>query len=72
MKHTCTYKHQSQFIEMFSSVDSFSALENVLTDSFPGEWGNEPTSTNAIKVIRTTNFTNEGRLDLSEVVSPEI
>ena len=72
MKHTVTYNHQSQFIEMFDSVESFSALENVVSDTFPGEWGNEPTSSNAIKVIRTTNFTNEGRLDLSEVVTREI
>lgn len=63
---------KSQFIEMFSSVDSFSALGDVVSDTFPGEWGNEPTSSNAIKVIRTTNFTNEGRLDLSEVVKREI
>lgn len=63
---------KSQFIEMFDSVESFSALENVVSDTFPGEWGNEPTSSNAIKVIRTTNFTNEGRLDLSEVVTREI
>ena len=72
MKHTCTYNHQSQFIEMFDSVESFSALENIVSDTFPGEWGNEPTSSNAIKVIRTTNFTNEGRLDLSEIVTREI
>ena len=57
---------------MFDSVESFSALENIVSDTFPGEWGNEPTSSNAIKVIRTTNFTNEGRLDLSEVVTREI
>ena len=63
---------KSQFIEMFDSVESFSALENIVSDTFPGEWGNEPTSSNAIKVIRTTNFTNEGRLDLSEVVTREI
>ncbi len=72
MKYTVTYNHQSQFIEMFNSVESFSALENIVSDTFPGEWGNEPTSSNAIKVIRTTNFTNEGRLDLSEVVTREI
>lgn len=63
---------KSQFLEMFDSVESFSALENIVSDTFPGEWGNEPTSSNAIKVIRTTNFTNEGRLDLSEVVTREI
>ena len=63
---------KSQFIEMFGSVDSFSTLQDLISDTFPGEWGNEPATSNAIKVIRTTNFTNEGRLDLSEVVTREI
>lgn len=72
MEYSCIHNHQSQFLEMFDSVESFSALENIVSDTFPGEWGNEPTSSNAIKVIRTTNFTNEGRLDLSEVVTREI
>ena len=72
MEYTYIHNHQSQFIEMFDSVESFSALENIVSDTFPGEWGNEPTSSHAIKVIRTTNFTNEGRLDLSDVVTREI
>lgn len=63
---------KSQFLEMFGKVDSISTLENALSETFPGEWGNEPSSTNTIKVIRTTNFTNEGRLDLSEVIEREI
>ncbi|MFS0824795.1 restriction endonuclease subunit S [Bacillus sp. 1P02SD] len=31
-----------------------------------GEWGNEPDGKNQVKVIRTTNFTNVGILDLSK------
>ena len=72
MEYTLTYNHQSQFIEMFGGMDSFSTLQDLISDTFPGEWGNEPTTHNAIKVIRTTNFTNEGKLDLSEVVTREI
>ncbi len=63
---------KSQFIEMFGGVNSFSTLQDLISDTFPGEWGNEPTTHKAIRVIRTTNFTNEGKLDLSEVVTREI
>lgn len=62
----------SQFIEMFGNVESYCKLEDLVSDTFPGEWGSEPTSENAIKVIRTTNFTNEGHLDLADVVTRDI
>ncbi len=62
----------SQFIEMFGTVESYCKLEDLVSDTFPGEWGSEPTSENAIKVIRTTNFTNEGHLDLADVVTRDI
>ena len=62
----------SQFIEMFENVESYCKLEDLVSDTFSGEWGSEPTSENAIKVIRTTNFTNEGHLDLSDVVTRDI
>ena len=63
---------KSQFIEMFENVESYCKLEDLVSDTFSGEWGSEPTSENAIKVIRTTNFTNEGHLDLSDVVTRDI
>ena len=63
---------KSQFIEMFGTVESYCKLEDLVSDTFPGEWGSEPTSENAIKVIRTTNFTNEGHLDLADVVTRDI
>lgn len=62
----------SQFIEMFGTVEFYCKLEDLISDTFPGEWGSEPTSENAIKVIRTTNFTNEGHLDLADVVTRDI
>lgn len=63
---------KSQFIEMFGNVESYCKLEDLVSDTFPGEWGSEPTSENAIKVIRTTNFTNEGYLDLTDVVTRNV
>ena len=63
---------KSQFIEMFENVESYCKLEDLVSDTFPGEWGSEPISENAIKVIRTTNFTNEGYLDLTDVVTRDI
>lgn len=62
----------SQFIEMFENVESYCKLEDLISDTFPGEWGSEPISENVIKVIRTTNFTNEGYLDLTDVVTRDI
>lgn len=63
---------KSQFIEMFENVESYCKLEDLISDTFPGEWGSEPISENVIKVIRTTNFTNEGYLDLTDVVTRDI
>lgn len=63
---------KSQFIEMFENVESYCKLEDLISDTFPGEWGSEPISENTIKVIRTTNFTNEGYLDLTDVVTRDI
>ena len=63
---------KSQFIEMFGTVESYCKLDDLVSDTFPGEWGCEPTSENAIKVIRTTNFTNEGHLDLADIVTRDI
>ena len=62
---------QSQFIEMFGKR-STTPVGNYIKDSFPGEWGKEDKEGNGVKVIRTTNFTNSGKLNLSEVVSRSI
>ena len=64
-------RSKSQFIEMFGSMDTTPVGEYVL-DSFPGEWGIEDTNGTGVKVIRTTNFTNSGKLNLTDVITREI
>jgi type I restriction enzyme S subunit len=44
----------------------------LIDNSISGEWGEEPLHEPTIKVIRNTNFTNEGKLNLSEVVERSI
>ena len=61
----------SQFIEMFSSYQT-TPVGNYIEDSYPGEWGTEDKDGNGVKVIRTTNFTNSGKLDLTDVVTRSI
>lgn len=62
---------KSQFIEMFGSRDTTS-VGNYIEDSYPGEWGTEDKDGDGVKVIRTTNFTNTGKLDLADVVTRSI
>ena len=61
----------SQFIEMFGKMGTTPIKEYVL-DSYPGEWGVEDTDGNGVRVIRTTNFTNTGKLNLADVVTRNI
>lgn len=61
----------SQFIEMFGYMET-TPICNYVDVSYPGEWGSEDKDNSGVKVIRTTNFTNYGKLDLSEVVTRQI
>ena len=63
---------KSQFIEMFGIAKSTKPLADFIEVSFPGEWGQEDKDGSGVKVIRTTNFTNNGKLDLSDVVTRDI
>ncbi|WHY25177.1 restriction endonuclease subunit S [Bacillus halotolerans] len=49
-------------------------LKDLVTEVISGEWGQEPSDEfSGVKVIRTTNFSNTGKLDLhKEVVTREI
>ena len=58
---------KSQFIEMFSAMQT-TPVKTYIDSSFPGEWGVEDTDGSGVKVIRTTNFTNTGKLNLEDVV----
>ena len=69
MRYYSTY--QSQFIEMFSAMPT-TPVKTYVDDSFPGEWGTEDTMEAGVKVIRTTNFTNSGKLNLADVVTRSI
>ena len=62
---------KSQFIEMFGN-HSTTPVSHYIADSYPGEWGVEDTDGSGVKVIRTTNFTNAGKLDLTDVVTRSI
>lgn len=58
-------KKFSKIGEINSAFDLFK-LKEVLTKNDAGDWGDEPKE-DAIGVIRSTNFTNQGRLDLTDV-----
>lgn len=62
---------KSQFIEMFEN-HSTTPVSHYIDDSYPGEWGVEDRDGSGVKVIRTTNFTNAGKLDLTNVVTRSI
>ncbi|SFT36242.1 type I restriction enzyme, S subunit [Lishizhenia tianjinensis] len=47
----------------------FIELKEVIDKPISGEWGSDG---EGVKVIRTTNFTNEGKLELSDVVERNI
>ena len=62
---------KSQFVEMFGGMTT-TPVKDYIDDSFPGEWGTEDKDGNGVKVIRTTNFTNSGKLNLEDVVTRNI
>lgn len=65
---------KSQFISQFGfpqdGVDRYPSptIESLLQETISGEWGTDCTDESGTKVIRTTNFTNDGVLDLTDVV----
>lgn len=44
------------------------AIKDLIVDKISGEWGEEGDEDSGVKVIRTTNFTNKGVIDFSNVV----
>ena len=65
---------QSQFISQFGfpqdGAEKYpsATIESLLQETISGEWGTDCSDDSGTKVIRTTNFTNEGVLDLTVVV----
>jgi type I restriction enzyme S subunit len=50
---------------VYNNFDTFQ-LKSVLTRNDAGDWGTEPDN-NAVGIIRSTNFNNDGKLDLKDV-----
>ena len=69
---------KSQFIEQFNLPLAKSngwhivSLSSVTAKPISGEWGQEDTSGDGVKVLRTTNFTDSGIIDYSDVVKRKI
>jgi restriction system-associated AAA family ATPase len=47
-------------------------IKELLTDKITGEWGTEPIGDEGVKILRTTNFTNQGRLNFGKIVVRKI
>ena len=56
---------QTKIGTVYSDFDTFQ-LKSVLVKNDAGDWGGEPDK-DAIGVIRSTNFNNDGKLDLSDI-----
>jgi type I restriction enzyme S subunit len=56
---------QTKIGTVCSNFDTFQ-LKSVLVKNDAGDWGSEPDK-DAIGVIRSTNFNNDGKLDLSDI-----
>lgn len=63
---------KSRFIEMFGNAENTKPLSECIGTTFPGEWGEDDFDGTGVNVIRTTNFTNSGKLDLTNVVTRKI
>ena len=63
---------KSRFIEMFGNTENTKPLSACIDTTFPGEWGEDDSEGTGVNVIRTTNFTNSGKLDLTNVVTRKI
>jgi type I restriction enzyme S subunit len=65
---------KSQFISQFGFPQDgdvkhpTSSIESLLEETISGEWGTDCTDDSGTRVIRTTNFTNDGVLNLDDVV----
>ena len=49
-------------------MNTDSSIRNLLQECFAGVWGTNPNANGGVAVLRSTNFGEEGKLDLSSVV----
>lgn len=62
----------AQFQKMFGVETPQLKIKDVLQVSFSGEWGKEDLDNSGVKVLRTTNFKNNGSLDYTNIVTRDI
>ncbi|OGH11845.1 MAG: hypothetical protein A2857_00305 [Candidatus Levybacteria bacterium RIFCSPHIGHO2_01_FULL_36_15] len=48
-------------------MSNYVLVKDLISEKITGEWGLDPISDHSIGVIRTTNFTNEGKLNLDKL-----
>ena len=68
LAHTDKLLH-AQFEKMFGDGSPQLKIKDTLQESFSGEWGKEDSDNSGVKVLRTTNFTNNGILDYSNIIT---
>ena len=62
----------AQFQKMFGVETPQLKIKDVLQESFSGEWGKEDLDNSGVKVLRTTNFMNNGSLDYTNIITRNI
>ena len=69
---------KSQFIEMFGMKAmkqhgwKVSPIDKIIEKPISGEWGKDDSDGTGVRVLRTTNFTDQGSIDYSDVVTRKI
>jgi type I restriction enzyme S subunit len=53
-------------------MNNYVSIGELISDKISGEWGSDPISNNSVGIIRTTNFTNEGKLNLHNIARRDI
>jgi len=53
-------------------MSNYVPISKLITSKISGEWGSDPVTDNSVRVIRTTNFTNDGELNLKNIARREI
>jgi type I restriction enzyme S subunit len=60
-----THHHRTILGDIPSDWDA-KPLKSLITEQFAGDWGNDE-GERAVSVLRSTNFTNDGQLDFSDI-----
>lgn len=53
-------------------MSDYVSIKDLVSIKISGEWGDDPTSEYSTRVIRSTNFTNEGKLNLQKLALRDI